>query len=117
MLTLKAPITTAAKDIHKYFFFVFLEKIKLDNSCESSSHETSSLFSSKDESKKIKVSSAAILLGTLRVKAKDKYYLSFDIYTRNPYLVERHAGSPGTDRSEFRLSVGEFLIIWDEISC
>ena len=29
-LTLKAPITTAADDIHIYFFIVFLEKIRLD---------------------------------------------------------------------------------------
>ena len=29
-LTLKAPITTAADDVHKYFVFVFTEKIRLD---------------------------------------------------------------------------------------
>ena len=72
-LTLKAPITTAADDIHKYFFFVFSEKIRLDISCESSALQRihmkyQALFSSKEESKKIKVSSAAILLGALRVK-------------------------------------------------
>ena len=35
-LTLKAPITTAADDIHKYFFHCFSEKIRLDVLCESS---------------------------------------------------------------------------------
>ena len=29
-LTLNVPITTAADDIHKYFFIVFSEKIRLD---------------------------------------------------------------------------------------
>ena len=43
-LTLKAPITTAADDIHKYFFivfffFLFLEKIRLDILCESSARQ------------------------------------------------------------------------------
>ena len=51
-LTLKAPSTTAADDIHKYFFHCFSEKISLDVSSESSgssgSHEKSSL-------KKIKI--------------------------------------------------------------
>ena len=41
LLTLKAPITTTAEDIHKYIFIVFFwfffsEKIRLDISCESS---------------------------------------------------------------------------------
>ena len=35
-LTIKAPITTAADDSHKYFFHCFSEKIKLDVSSESS---------------------------------------------------------------------------------
>ena len=52
-LTLKAPITTAADDIHKYFFIVFLEKIRLDVSSESSAKQTihmknQALFSLKD---------------------------------------------------------------------
>ena len=33
-LTLKAPITTAADDIHKYFFHCFSEKIRFDVSSE-----------------------------------------------------------------------------------
>ena len=37
VLTLKAPITTAADDIHKHFFIVFSEKIRLDVSSVSSS--------------------------------------------------------------------------------
>ena len=35
-LTLKAPITTAADDIQKYFFHCFSKKIRLDVSSESS---------------------------------------------------------------------------------
>ena len=35
-LILKAPIMTAADDIHKYFFHCFSEKIRLDVSSESS---------------------------------------------------------------------------------
>ena len=35
-LTIKAPITTAADDILKYFFFNFSKKTSLDISCESS---------------------------------------------------------------------------------
>ena len=38
-LTLKAPITTAAEAIHKYFFIVFSEKIRLDVSSESSARQ------------------------------------------------------------------------------
>ena len=38
-LTLKVPITTAADDIHKYFFIVFSEKIRLDASSESSARQ------------------------------------------------------------------------------
>ena len=55
-LTLKAPITTAADDIHKYFFIVFSEKIRLDVSSESSARQrihmkNQALFSSKDKVK------------------------------------------------------------------
>ena len=39
MLTHKAPITTAADDIHKYFFVVFTEKIRLGVSFESSARQ------------------------------------------------------------------------------
>ena len=55
-LTLKATITTAADDIHLYiFFFFFSEKIRLDNSCESSARQRihmdlQALFSSKNKS-------------------------------------------------------------------
>ena len=36
LLTLKAPITTAADDINKYFLYCFSDKIRLDDSSESS---------------------------------------------------------------------------------
>ena len=37
--TLKAPITTAADDIHEYFFHCFSEKLRLDVSSESSARQ------------------------------------------------------------------------------
>ena len=60
VLNLKAPVTTAADDIHKYFFIVFSEKIRLDVSARQRIHmKNQAIFSSKDKSKKIKMSSAA----------------------------------------------------------
>ena len=58
-LTLKEPITTAAYNIHKYFFIVFQRKIRVDVSSESSAKQrihmkNQALFSSKDECKKLK---------------------------------------------------------------
>ena len=69
-LTLKAPITAAADDIHEYFFIVLLEKIKLDVSSESSAEvylKYQALFSLKDKSKKLKCHLLQFLFGTLRV--------------------------------------------------
>ena len=75
-LTLKAPITTAADDIHKYFFHCFLEKIRLDVSSESSARQrihikNQALFSSKDKSKKLKCRLLHFLFGALRVKVSE----------------------------------------------
>ena len=74
-LTLKAPITTAADNIHQYFFilFFFSQKIRLDVSSESSARQrihmkNQDLFFLKDKSKKIKMSSAAIFVWYIRVK-------------------------------------------------
>ena len=73
-LTLKAPITTAADDIHKYFFIVFFfRKIRLDVSSESSARQrihmkNQALFSTKDKSKKLKCRQLQFLFGALRVK-------------------------------------------------
>ena len=73
-LTLKAPITTAADDIHKYFLLFFSEKIRLDVASESSARQrihmkNQALFSSKDESKKLKCRLLHFLFGALRVNA------------------------------------------------
>ena len=62
----KVPVTTTAD--HRLFFHSFSEKIRLDILSESSARQRihmkhQALFSSKDKSKKIKVLSAAILLG------------------------------------------------------
>ena len=67
VLTLKAPIMTAADDIHKYCFYCLSEKIKLDVSREYFARQrihvkNQALFSSKDKNKKIKMASAAIFV-------------------------------------------------------
>ena len=72
-ITLKAPIMTAADDIHKYFSIVFSEKIRLDVSSESSARQrihkkNQALFSSEDKSKKSKCHLLQFLFGSLRVK-------------------------------------------------
>ena len=72
-LTLKAPIMTAADDIHKYFFIFFSEKIRLDVSSESSARQrihmkNQALFPSKVKSKKLKCPLLQFLFGALRVK-------------------------------------------------
>ena len=72
LLTLKAPVTTAADDIYKYFFIVFGE-IRLDVSSESSARQrihmkNQALFSSKDKSKKLKCRLLQFLFGALRVR-------------------------------------------------
>ena len=73
VLTLKASITTAADDIHKYFFHCFSEKIRLDVSSASSARQrihtkTQALFSSKYKSKQLKCRLLQFLFGALRVK-------------------------------------------------
>ena len=72
LLTLKAPITTAADDIYKYFFIVLQKKKRLDVSSESSAMQrihtkNQALFSSKDKSKKLKCCLPPFLFGALRV--------------------------------------------------
>ena len=72
-LTLKAPITTAAADIHKYFFHCFSEKIRLDISSESFTRQrihmkNQALFFSKDKSKKLKCRLLHFMFGALRAK-------------------------------------------------
>ena len=74
MLTFKAPITTAADNIHKYFLIFFSEKIRLDVSSESSARQrihmkNQALFSSKDKSKKLKCRLLQFLFGALRVNS------------------------------------------------
>ena len=71
-LTVKAPITTAAEDIHINIFHCFSEKIRLDVSSESFARQRShmknqALFSSKDKSKKLKCRLLQFLFGALRV--------------------------------------------------
>ena len=72
-LTLKAPITTAADDTHKYFFIAIQRENRLDVSSESSARQRihmkdQALFSSKDKSKSLKCRLLQFLLGALRVK-------------------------------------------------
>ena len=59
-----------AEDIlKKFFFFFFSEKISLITSCELSAlHDMLRLISSKKNKVKIKMASAAAVIGPLRVK-------------------------------------------------
>ena len=71
LLSLKAPITTAADDIHKYFY-CFQEEIRLDVSSESSARQRihlkhQGLFSSNEKSKRLKCRLQQFLFGALRV--------------------------------------------------
>ena len=71
-IALKAPITTAADDIHEYFRCFSKTKIRLNVSSESSARQmihmkNHALFSSKDKSKKLKCRLLLFLLGVLSV--------------------------------------------------
>ena len=74
-LTLNAPTTTAADNIHiKIFFHCFSEKIRLDVSSESSARQrihmkNQCLFSLKDKREKLKCCLLQFLFGALRVNA------------------------------------------------
>ena len=62
-----------ADDNFFYFYFYFSKKTSLDISCESSAKQTihmkyQDLFSSKNKKKYFKMSSAAVVIGTFRVK-------------------------------------------------
>ena len=77
LLALKALITTAADDIHKYFLLVLLRKLDLIFSSESSARQrihmkNQALFSSKVKSKKIKCRLLQFLFGALRGKAQSR---------------------------------------------
>ena len=93
ILTLKAQITTAAEDIHKYFFIVFAEKIRLDVSREYSARQkihmkNQALFSLKDKSKKLKCHLLQFLFGALRINAIVAILQYFYIwYILNPYIT------------------------------
>ena len=80
-LTLKAPITTAADDILKYFHCFFLVEIRLDVLSESSARQRihlkyQALFSWKDKSEKLKCRLQQFLFSALRVKLDFKPYLT-----------------------------------------
>ena len=74
LLTRKAPITTAADDIHKCFIFCcFSEKIRLDVSSEFSARQRihskhQALFSLRIKVKNYKCRLLQFLFGTLGVK-------------------------------------------------
>ena len=80
LLTLKAPITTAADDIHKYFFIVVQrnwDDVSSDSSARWRIHmKNQALFSSKDKSKKLKCRLLQFVYGALRVKLKQATNLS-----------------------------------------
>ena len=69
LLTLKAPITTAADDIHKYVFIVFLRKLDLIFQVnpllgrQRIHMKNQALFSTKNKSKKLKYRQLQFLFG------------------------------------------------------
>ena len=68
ILILKVPISTAADDIFKYFPFYFPEKNRPDISCELSARQTLHMKClALISEKKKKMSSAILLLSTLRI--------------------------------------------------
>ena len=89
----------AADNIHKYFFiFFFLEKIRLDISCEFSAWQRihmkhQAAFSSKDKSKKkLKCRLLQFVCGAFRVKGK---------------LI------PDSDADKAKCWSSKFCFIWD----
>ena len=68
----KAPITTAADDIHKYFFSLFFREnnnVSSEASARQRIHmKNQALFSSKDKSKKIKCHLLQFLFGAFMIK-------------------------------------------------
>ena len=67
ILTLKAPITTAADDIHKHFSLFFRENKTMFKVNPLLDRGFTSLFSSKDKSKKLKCRLLHFLFGALKV--------------------------------------------------
>ena len=83
--TLKAPITTAADDIHKYFH-CFSEKIRLGVSSESSARQrihmkNQALFFSKDKSEKLKCRLLQFLFGAVCVNKLRRLIQNIDSKT------------------------------------
>ena len=83
-LTLKAPITIAADDIHKYFFIVFSEKIRQRIYLQ---HQA--LFSSKDKSEKLKCRLLQYLFGALRVKMPNSYLPKYSGFSENWHVLSK----------------------------
>ena len=80
LLTLKAPIMTAADDILKYFFYCLSEKIRFDFSSESSARQrihmkNQALCSLKDKSQKLKCCLLQFLFGALRANVLTRWPL------------------------------------------
>ena len=71
MTTLKAPFTTAADDIHKYFSLYFREnKTMFQVNWQRIHIKNQALFSLKDKSKKLKCHLLQFLFGALSVYGK-----------------------------------------------
>ena len=71
VLTLKAPITTAADDIHKYFFIVYQRKknlmFQVNPLLEDSDNKKQAFFLRNIKFKKLKCRLLQFLSGALRV--------------------------------------------------
>ena len=82
-LTLKAPSKIAADNAFIFFF----KKIRLDVSCESSAKQRihmkyQALFFQKNNKKYSRLSSAAVLIGPLKVKALVTNWTTFHSFCR-----------------------------------
>ena len=106
--TITASIGTATYDSLEYS-----EKIRLDISRESSARQrihvkNQAVFSSKDKRKKIKVSSAAILLGSLRVNYVQHNKASPALLIRHNQLLQLCMASTAWSDSVIRSASARF---------
>ena len=86
IFTLKAPITTAADDIHKYFFIVFFSEKKRLYVRQRIHLKHQALFSSQDKSKKLKCHLLQFWFGALRVRVITGNVL-YNIWWPNTFII------------------------------
>ena len=123
-LTLKAPITTAADDIHKYVFIVFQKKIRLDVLSESSARQrihmknqalfSSTGFTALPDSKKVPINCWADncfsrWLAQLHCSPSGSYYSYKCIKVDNMWSGANFRFTHGPSAAVDRAKIGRFL--------